>query len=152
VGSGPFPTEAPDPEGSAIRDRGREYGSTTGRPRRCGWFDGPAARYATAINALDSVAVTKLDVLDAMPEIPFCVAYKYKGSVVKDFPADVEILAKVEPEYRSLPGWKTSTVGIREWSALPRAAQDYLKFLADYVEAPVSMVSTGPERSETIRM
>ena len=152
VGSGPFPTECAGAEGDQIRDRGNEYGSTTGRPRRCGWFDGPAARYAAMINALDSIVITKIDVLDMLAEIPFCVDYKYKGSVLKEFPADVAVLTAVEPVYKNLRGWQTSIVGKKGWPDLPTAAQDYLKFLSDYLGVPVSMVSTGPEREQTIRL
>jgi adenylosuccinate synthase len=152
VGTGPFPTECLDALGEELRARGNEYGSTTGRPRRCGWFDGPAARYATMINALDSVVITKIDVLDTLEQIPFCVDYKYKGSVLKEFPADTAILAKVEPVYKNMAGWKQSLAGKKEWSELPSAAQDYLKFLSDYLGIPVSMVSTGPGRDETIRL
>ena len=150
VGGGPFPTETSDANGEQIRTRGNEFGATTGRPRRCGWFDGPAARYATMINGLDSVVVTKIDVLDAFAEIPFCLDYKYKGSVLKEFPADIATLGSLEPVYRNLPGWQTPVAGITEWSGLPSAAQDYLKFLADYLGVPVSIVSTGPGRDETI--
>jgi adenylosuccinate synthase len=150
VGEGPFPTETAGANGELIRTRGNEFGSTTGRPRRCGWFDGPAARYAAMVNGLDSVAVTKIDVLDAFAEIPFCLDYKYKGSVLKEFPADTAVLGNVEPVYKTLPGWQSPIAGVREWSALPAAAQDYLKFLADYLGVPVSMVSTGPGREETI--
>jgi adenylosuccinate synthase len=152
VGSGPFPTEALDNAGAQLRDRGNEYGSTTGRPRRCGWFDGPAARYSTMINALDSVVITKIDVLDAFDEIPFCVDYKYKGSVLKEFPADTAILADVEPVYKNIRGWKKPLAGTKEWSGLPPLAQDYLKSLSDYLGIPVSMVSTGPGRDETIHL
>ena len=152
VGSGPFPTESLDTPGEQLRTRGNEYGSTTGRPRRCGWFDGPAARYATMINALDTVAITKIDVLDTFAQIPFCVDYKYKGSVLTEFPADAAILADVEPVYKTLRGWQTPIAGTKEWSILPAAAQDYLKFLSDYLEIPVGMVSTGPSRDETIRI
>jgi adenylosuccinate synthase len=152
VGSGPFPTESLDAPGEELRMRGNEYGSTTGRPRRCGWFDGPAARYATMINALDSIAITKIDVLDTFDEIPFCTEYKYKGSVLKEFPADIEILAAVTPVYKNIRGWKRSLAGMKEWSDLPVVAQDYLKLLSDYLRVPVSMVSTGPGRDETIHM
>src|SRR5262249_20795850 len=150
VGSGPFPTESTDAAGEQLRTRGNEYGSTTGRPRRCGWFDGPAARYAAMINALDSSVITKIDVLDAFDEIPFCVDYKYKSSVLKDFPADSTILAGVEPVYKNIRGWKQSLAGIKDWSALPTVAQDYLKFLSDYLAVPISMISTGPGREDTI--
>ncbi len=152
VGSGPLPTESLDASGDRIRDRGNEFGSTTGRPRRCGWFDGPAARYATMINALDSIVITKIDVLDTFAEIPFCVDYQYKGSILKEFPADGAILAAVEPVYKNLRGWQTSLAGVKDWAALPAAAKDYLKFLSDYLGVPLSMVSTGPSRHETIHL
>jgi adenylosuccinate synthase len=152
VGSGPFPTESEDGAGEQLRTRGNEYGSTTGRPRRCGWFDGPAARYAAMINALDSIVITKIDVLDAFDEIPFCVDYKYEGSVLKEFPADTDILANVQPVYKNIRGWKQSIEGKKVWSELPTLAQDYLKFLSDYLEIPISMVSTGPGRDETIHL
>jgi adenylosuccinate synthase len=152
VGTGPFPTESNQSDGEQMRSRGVEFGSTTGRPRRCGWFDGPAARYAAMINGLDAVVVTKLDVLDVFPKIPFCVDYKYKGSILREFPAEANILAQVEPVYHSLPGWRTSISGVREWSKLPAAAQDYLRFLSDYLSVPLQMVSTGPDRNETIHL
>jgi adenylosuccinate synthase len=152
VGTGPFPTEAHGPCGETIRKLGSEFGATTGRPRRCGWFDGPAGRYSAMINAPDLAVVTKIDVLDTFAEIPFCIAYKYKGSVLTEFPAEADVLAEIEPVYRNLPGWQTSTAGIREWKQLPVAAQDYLKFLSDYLEVPIGMVSTGPGREETIRV
>jgi len=152
VGGGPFPTEALDDRGETIRTRGKEFGSTTGRPRRCGWFDGPAARYASMINGLDSIAITKIDVLDAFAEIPVCVDYKYKGSILKEFPADAAILANIEPVYKNFKGWQTSLAGLKEWSGLPAAAQDYLKFLSDYLGVNISMISTGPGRDETIHL
>ncbi|PYS51668.1 MAG: adenylosuccinate synthase [Acidobacteria bacterium] len=152
VGAGPFPTESTGAEGDQIRDRGSEYGSTTGRPRRCGWFDGPAARYATMVNALDSIVITKIDVLDTFAQIPFCVDYKYRGSPLEHFPADAAILDSVEPVYKVLRGWQTPLAGMKEWSDLPAAAQDYLKFLSGYLGVPVSMISTGPDRDETIHL
>ena len=152
VGEGPFPTEANGTSGEKLRSQGAEYGSTTGRPRRCGWFDGPAARYAAMINDMDSVTVTKVDVLDGFEEIPFCVAYKYKGSPIDEFPADAHILSKVEPVYKNLPGWSTSTAGKREWSDLPEETRDYLKFLSDFMERPLSLVSTGADREDTVRV
>jgi len=152
VGHGPLPTEIPGALGERIRELGNEFGAVTGRPRRCGWFDGPAARYATMINALDSVVITKIDVLDVFDEIPFCVDYKYKGSVLKEFPADISVLAEVQPVYKNIRGWKKSLAGIKQWSELPTVAQDYLKFLSDYLGIPISMVSTGPGREETIHL
>jgi adenylosuccinate synthase len=152
VGTGPFPSEADNSCGEAIRKLGSEFGATTGRPRRCGWFDGPAGRYAAMINAPDFAAVTKIDVLDTFAEVPFCTDYKYKGSVLREFPAEADVLAEVEPVYRMLPGWQTSTAGIRDWDRLPTKTQDYLNFLSDYLEVPIGMVSTGPARDETIRV
>jgi adenylosuccinate synthase len=152
VGTGPFPTEAADASGERIRKLGAEFGATTGRPRRCGWFDGPAGRYAVMINAPDLAVITKLDVLDDFAEIPFCVEYKYKGSTMKEYPAEVEVLEKVEPVYRTLPGWQSSIAGFREWEQLPARAQDYLKFLTDYLGVEIGMVSTGPGRDDTIRV
>ncbi len=152
VGSGPFPTEAVDSAGDEISTRGNGFGPKTEPPRRCGWFDGPAARYAAMINALDSIAVTKIDVLDTFAEIPICVEYKYKGSVLREFPADTVILSDTQPVYKTMRGWQTSIAGVKEWSKLPVAAQDYLKFMSDYLETPVTMVSTGASRDETIRL
>jgi len=152
VGTGPFPSEAVGQQEEDLRSRGNEFGATTGRPRRCGWFDGPGVRYSAMINGLDSVVVTKIDVLDPLVEVPFCTGYKYKGTVLREYPADIDILAKVEPVYKNLKGWQTSIAGTRDFVKLPAAAQDYLKFLSDYLEVPVSMVSTGPEREETIRI
>ena len=104
------------------------------------------------INDMDSVAVTKIDVLDTFDEIPFCTGYKYKGSPIDEFPADADILDQVEPIYDNRPGWSKSIAGMKEWSDLPTEAQDYLKFLSDFLERPISMFSTGPDRAETIRM
>jgi adenylosuccinate synthase len=152
VGGGPFPTEALDDRGETMRTRGNEFGSTTGRPRRCGWFDGPAARYASMINGLDSITITKIDVLDAFAEIPVCVEYRYKGSVLKEYPADPAVLANIQPVYKNFKGWQASLAGLKEWAALPAAAQDYLKFLSDYLGVQISMISTGANRDETIHL
>ena len=152
VGGGPFPTEADGELGDLLRSKGNEYGSTTGRPRRCGWFDGAAGRYSAMVNDMDSVVVTKLDVLDEFDEIPFCVGYKYKGSLLEEFPPDTAVLAQVEPLYENRPGWKSSTAGTREWSDLPEKARDYLNFFSDFLERPITMVSTGPDRDDTIRV
>jgi adenylosuccinate synthase len=152
VGTGPFPTEAAPSQAERLRERGNEYGSTTGRPRRCGWFDGPAGRYSATINGLDGLVVTKLDVLDDLAEIPFCSGYKYRNSVVEEYPAESDVLAQVEPVYTTLRGWQASTAGVRDWKALPPLAQDYLKFLSDHMQVPLEMVSTGPGRDETIHL
>jgi len=152
VGTGPFPTQANGAMGDCLRARGAEFGATTGRPRRCGWFDGPAARYAAMVNGMDSIVVTKIDVLDTFEEIPFCTGYRYKGSPVDEFPADAEVLDEVQPVYKNLRGWTSPIAGVREWADLPERARDYLKFLSDYLERPIRMVSTGAEREETIRL
>jgi adenylosuccinate synthase len=150
VGSGPFPTEAAGPEGEKIRERGGEYGAVTGRPRRCGWFDVPVARYSARVNNLDALVITKLDILDPLPEIPVGVEYEYKGKRFKDFPPEIEILEHAQVHYRVVPGWQQPTYGARDVSQLPARARDYLRFLADQVEVEIAMVSTGPEREQTL--
>ena len=150
VGGGPFPTEMPDLDAESVRDRGKEYGSVTGRPRRCGWLDLEMLRYAIQVNGIDSLVVTKLDVFDAQAEIQVCTGYRYKGSKILEMPAEVEILAEVTPEYRTLPGWRTATDHIREAEKLPQAARDYLKFISDSLSVEIGMISTGPERDSTI--
>jgi adenylosuccinate synthase len=150
VGSGPFPTEMPDLEAEDVRARGNEFGAVTGRPRRCGWLDLIVLRYAKMLNGIDSLVVTKLDVFDAQAEIKVCTGYRHKGKKISHMPPDVETLAEIEPEYRTLPGWRQDTPGIREVKKLPTAAQDYLKFLSDQLEVEIGMVSTGPDREATI--
>ena len=150
VGSGPFPTEALGVEGEKIRERGSEYGAVTGRPRRCGWFDVPVARYSARINHLDAIIITKLDILDPLPEIPVGVEYEYKGKRFKDFPPEIESLEQMKVHYRTVPGWQKHTYGAQDLSQLPSRAQDYLNFLADQVGVKVAMVSTGPEREQCV--
>lgn len=150
VGGGPFPSEALDAMGDLIRNRGNEFGSVTGRPRRCGWFDVPVIRYSAAINGFDSMVLTKLDVMDELDEIPVCVGYRIDGVTTCEIPATCRELAKVEPVYERLPGWKTSTKGISRWEELPAAAQQYLLFLEGKSGVEVGCISTGPERTETI--
>jgi adenylosuccinate synthase len=150
VGSGPLPTELNGSIGETIRQRGAEYGASTGRPRRCGWFDGPATRYSALINNLQAIALTKLDVLDEFAEIPVCTAYEYRGSELEDFPAEIKVLEQVKPVYRAAPGWQTETAGIRDYSDLPHRAKDYLKLLSDTTETEFSFISTGPDREDTI--
>ena len=151
VGGGPFPTEALDSRGDVIRNRGREFGSVTGRPRRCGWFDVPLLRYSAALNGFETMVVTKLDVLDELYEIPVCVGYKIGGVTTSEMPATVRELAKAEPVYEVLPGWKSSTEGISDWDRLPAAAQNYVVFLEERTGVEVGCVSTGPERNQTVR-
>jgi adenylosuccinate synthase len=150
VGSGPFPTEAQGPECEKIRERGGEYGAVTGRPRRCGWFDVPAARYSARLNHLAALVITKLDILDPLPEIPVGVEYECQGKRITDFPSEIECLEQVQVRYRMLPGWQQSTFGLREFARLPQKAQDYLHFLSDQVGVEIAMVSTGPEREQSI--
>ena len=153
VGEGPFPTEMLEGEaelGQLIRERGREYGASTGRPRRCGWFDAFATRYAAEINGFSSVALTKLDVLDALDEIKVCVGYKLDGRELESLPSVSQELRRVEPVYARLPGWKTSTLGTTEMSGLPLEARRYVDFLSAQIGVEIGLVSTGPERSQTI--
>lgn len=153
VGEGPFPTEMLESEaelGQLIRERGREYGASTGRPRRCGWFDAFATRYAAEINGFSSVALTKLDVLDALDEIKVCVGYNLNGKKCDSLPSVSQDLRRVEPVYETLPGWKSSTLGVRDLSELPRAAREYINFLSNHIGVEIGLVSTGPERSQTI--
>jgi adenylosuccinate synthase len=146
VGSGPFPTEMPELEAEAMRSRGNEFGAVTGRPRRCGWLDLAVLRYAIRLNGISTLVVTKLDVLDAQREIQVCTGYRYKDSLLREMPAAAEDLEKVTPEYRALPGWETSTAGVSAPARLPKAAADYLRFMADELSVEIGMVSTGPER------
>jgi adenylosuccinate synthase len=150
VGSGPFPTEAKGPEGEKIRERGGEYGAVTGRPRRCGWFDVPAARYSARVNHLDALIITKLDILDNLSEIAVGVAYEYQSKRFVDFPPEVDVLEGVQVHYRILPGWQQSTFGLKDFSELPQKAKDYLRFLSTQVGVEIAMVSTGPERDQVI--
>jgi adenylosuccinate synthase len=153
VGEGPFPTEMLEGEeqlGQLIRERGREYGASTGRPRRCGRFDSFATRYAAEINGFTSVALTKLDVLDALDEIKVCIGYKLHGRTCESLPAVSQDLRRVEPVYATLPGWRSSTQGTTELSALPPNARRYIEFLSRQIGVEIGLVSTGPERSETI--
>lgn len=148
VGAGPFPSEALDELGEAIRKAGNEYGSVTGRPRRCGWFDVPLLRYTAMINGFDSLIITKLDVLDQLDEIPVCT--RYPGC--DDLPATIHQLESVKPQYENLPGWKAPTRGLKNHAELPARAKDYLKFLSERTGVEIGCVSTGPERDETIIM
>lgn len=150
VGGGPFPTEMPDLDAQAVRDRGKEYGAVTGRPRRCGWLDLAMLKYAVQVNGINSLVVTKLDVFDTQEEIQVCLGYRYKGSKLEEMPAEVEVLAEVTPEYKTLPGWRQQTDHIRAANELPKAASDYLRFISDSLGVEIGMISTGPERDATI--
>jgi adenylosuccinate synthase len=150
VGSGPFPTEALGPEAEKLRERGNEYGAVTGRPRRCGWFDVPAARYSARLNHLSALVITKLDILDHLAEIPVGVEYECQGRRFRDFPAETDCLSQVRVHTQMVPGWQQPTFGLRDFARLPQRAKDYLRFLSDQVGVEIAMVSTGPEREQTI--
>jgi adenylosuccinate synthase len=150
VGSGPFPTEMPDLEAREVRERGKEFGAVTGRPRRCGWLDLEVLRYAKMINGIDSLVLTKLDVFDTQREIQVCVGYKYKGSKLREMPALAEEYEHVTPEYKTHPGWCQSTYGVKDNAKLPKAAVNYLRFIGDFLQVEIGMISTGPERDATI--
>jgi len=152
VGGGPFPTELNDDVGKHLSSVGKEFGATTGRPRRCGWFDVIMMRRSAILNSLSGLAITKLDVLDTLPEIKICTGYRYQDKVWEVPPVDVDALAECVPVYETWPGWKESTQGIQSWDALPQAAQRYLNRLSELVGVPIVMVSTGPERRETIML
>ncbi len=150
VGEGPFPTELEGETGRTIAARGDEFGATTGRARRCGWFDAVAVRYACRVNGVDRIALTKPDVLSGFAEIPVCTGYRYKGERLPSFPPEPWILEKVVPEYRVMPGWPESLHGAADPGALPGTFVDYVRVLEDLVETKVAIVSTGVERAETV--
>ena len=150
VGAGPFPTELLDDVGKLIAKRGNEFGSVTGRPRRCGWFDAVALKRASLLNSLSGLCITKLDVLDELEVIRLCVGYQMNGQRIDTLPFDAASLSACEPLYEDLPGWQSSTYGITDYDALPSAAKTYLKRLEAVVELPIDMISTGPDRQHTI--
>jgi adenylosuccinate synthase len=150
VGEGPFPTEIHDELGEVIRKKGNEFGAVTGRPRRCGWVDLPLLRYSNMVNGTEWLVVTKLDVLDELAKIPVCTGYKIDGKETEEIPAQDSGFKKIEPIYREFDGWQTSTEGITDHEKLPKKAQDYLKFLQKETAAKIAMVSTGPDREQTV--
>ncbi|MEN9214011.1 MAG: adenylosuccinate synthase [Gloeomargarita sp. DG02_4_bins_56] len=150
VGEGPFPTELQGDEGDHLCERGAEFGTTTGRKRRCGWFDGVIGRYAVRINGMDCLAITKLDVLDELPEIKVCVAYEMDGQRTRNFPNSARQFARCRPVYETLPGWQSPTSHCRSLEELPQAALDYLQFLAGILEVPIAIISLGAGREQTI--
>jgi adenylosuccinate synthase len=150
VGGGPFPTEALDGAGDRIRQRGNEFGAVTGRPRRCGWFDAPLMRYSAAINGIDSLIITKLDVLDEFDNVPVCVAYRTGLGEVAEIPPTIAGMSRIEARYECLPGWKASTFGVTSYEELPSRAKDYLAFLEERSGVEIGCISTGPERNQTI--
>jgi adenylosuccinate synthase len=150
VGTGPFPTELTDEVGAGLAKRGNEFGSVTGRPRRCGWLDIPALARSFQLNGVDGVCITKLDVLDGMREIRICTGYTVNGKPLALLPSGADAVAECTPRYETLPGWSESTVGARTIDALPRNARAYLERIATLTSVPLAMVSTGPDRAETI--
>jgi adenylosuccinate synthase len=152
VGSGPFPTEQENKLGELLRARGKEYGATTGRPRRCGWADTLIIRHAVRVNGMTSAAITKLDVLDTLDELKICVGYKYKGKLYEEMPSELSVLEKGTPQYITLPGWKQTTIGIRNYDDLPKKARAYVEKLCKLSGVKPSIISTGARRDETIML
>jgi adenylosuccinate synthase len=150
VGTGPFPTELTDDVGAALARRGNEFGSVTGRPRRCGWLDVPLLRRSFQLNGVDGLCITKLDVLDGMDEIRLCTHYETDAGRLDLIPTGADAVARCRPVYETLPGWQESTVGARTYDALPAHARDYLMRIEALTGVPIAMVSTGPDRDETI--
>jgi len=150
VGEGPFPTELSDGVGERLRQRGQEFGATTGRPRRTGWFDAAALKRSIQLNGVSGLCITKLDVLDGVEAVKICVGYELEGAISEILPVGAEELERCEPVYEELPGWMESTVGIKAHAALPKAARDYLKRIEALCGVPIDLISTGPERDETI--
>ena len=150
VGSGPFPTEQENAMGELLRERGREYGATTGRARRCGWMDTLVVRHAVRVNGFTSIALTKLDVLDSLDEIKICVGYKHKGKLYEEMPSELAVLEQCTPQYISMPGWKQTTIGIKKYEQLPKRARSYVEKVCKLCRVQPSIISTGARRDETI--
>jgi adenylosuccinate synthase len=152
VGSGPFPTELQDETGQLIRERGNEYGTTTGRPRRTGWFDAVAARYVVRLNGVTEITMTLLDVFDALEELRVCTGYRLDGDMIDFIPASTERLSHVVPSYESLDGWKQDITGARVADDLPAPARRYVRFIEDLLGAPITMVGVGPAREQLVAL
>ena len=152
VGGGPFPTELDNELGNRIRIKGKEFGTTTGRPRRCGWFDAFAVRYTRRLSGADSVALMMLDVLSELDEIQICTGYQYRGRLLQGFPSQADVLREVEPVYETLPGWGTEITGVTEWEDLPANAQKYVRRIEQLIGGRIEFVSVGPDRRQTIIM
>lgn len=150
VGEGPFPTELKDEIGDYIREKGHEYGATTGRPRRCGWLDIVSLNYTIMVNGIERLAMTKLDVLDELDEIKICVAYEINGKKLKNFPTNSETLSKVKPVYESFKGWKTKTSNLRSYSELPSEAREFIEAVEKLTGVEISIISVGADRNQTI--
>jgi adenylosuccinate synthase len=149
VGEGPFPTEFGPELMQKIREKGREFGATTGRPRRCGWFDSVVVKHSIMVNGIDEIVVTKLDVLDCLDTLKICTAYKYEGKLYKDFPSDIKALENCEAVYEEMPGWKTDTTRVKSYSQLPRNAKDYLKKIQKLLGTKIALISVGSDRNQT---
>ena len=152
MGEGPFPTELNDAIGQQIGERGHEFGTVTGRQRRCGWFDAVMVRQAMKTSGVTGVALTKLDVLDGLEEVKVCIGYELDGKAIERFPASMGAQARVKPVYKSFEGWSGKTEGARSWDELPAQAVKYVRQIEQLIETPVSMLSTSPEREDTILM
>jgi adenylosuccinate synthase len=152
VGGGPFPTELDNELGNRIRIKGKEFGTTTGRPRRCGWFDAFAVRYTRRLSGADSIALMMLDVLSELDEIQICTGYNYRGRPLQGFPSQADVLREVEPVYETLPGWGTEITGVTEWEDLPTNAQRYVRRIEQLIGGRIEFVSVGPDRRQTIIM
>ena len=150
VGEGPFPTELMDEMGAKIRECGHEYGTTTGRPRRCGWYDSVVARYAARLNGLDFLAITKLDILSGLETVKICTSYNYKGETLEDFPASLRVLSECEPVYEEMPGWNDDISNIRNYGDLPAEARNYLERLAELSGVPIAIIGVGVQREQTV--
>lgn len=150
VGEGPFPTELEGEMGEYLREKGHEFGVTTGRPRRCGWFDVPIIKHAFRVNGLTKIALTKLDVMSGMEEIKVCTGYEYRGETLTEFPVENEILSECKPIYKTISGWQEDIRGIKDYDKLPKAAKDYIELIEELTGVTVGVVGTGPEREETI--
>jgi adenylosuccinate synthase len=152
VGSGPFPTEISGPAGEEIREKGGEFGATTGRPRRCGWLDTVVLRHSAMINGFSGMAITKLDILDGLDKIKICTAYKFKGKILTEFPKELSVVENCVPVYEEVDGWKKSTLGIKDFKKLPKKAQAYIKRMETLMGVKADIISTGQKRDELIVM
>jgi adenylosuccinate synthase len=150
VGAGPMPTELKDEVGNFIREKAREYGATTGRPRRCGWFDAVAGRFSVQINGLSDIALTHLDIYDGFPSIRVCTAYRFNDEVLTSFPSDAAVLEECQPVYEELDGWQQSIGETRDFDRLPTEARDYMSRLEDLLSCPIGLVSVGPDRKQIV--
>ena len=150
VGNGPLPTELKDETGKLIQKTGKEFGATTGRPRRCGWFDALIGTYAVMVNGIDAIVLTKLDVLSGLEEIKICVGYKHKNKIIKNFTTNLEVLENCETIYEELYGWKENLENVTDFEKLPDNAKKYIKRIEELLDVPVAIVSIGPERNQTI--